>query len=316
MDIPKKIINEVSDKMLENRVVMEDIAIVPNVFLIYLHRDNYDEIRTLLKPLREQIIVRLDKEISKRQKKEVKDLSRFSKMFEIVLGVNLSGSNHKIVVSGGWDISFETTDRDVMVGDEIFEIKRDEICVVASFGDGSVDASPDSLASHLKTFITIFKPEEKQPENFVVETAATSKGSVINKTNAPEKTLDLTSLSGSDKELASMVCQYSTGEEKEVFHITSPRVSVGRDPAADFTLHRASNRISRKHFEILYNEGRFYLENFGVYGTALQGRSVPISEKDRSNNAEPSDKLVEIPDKARISLAGGEVLIDFVKAVG
>jgi hypothetical protein len=308
MNIARKIIDEVADKMLDNRILLEDIAIVPNVFLIYLHRDNHPDIKFYLKTLRDQIIVRLNKEVKKRNDRKTKDLGKLKKMIDLIVGSEVAGREYKIIMPDDWDISFQATDRDVLVGDKVFQIQKNEICVVASFSEES--GHTDSLDSQLKTFVTIFKSEDKKAENHIVETARPLERNFEQLINQFEETPANPNL------LALLSCKYIGEESVETFEMIKDRIVVGRDPDADFVLLRASDKISRKHFEISFRDGRFFLRNFGIYGTMLDGKTVPLSEKIVNNTTQELDKELEITAlEARLALAGGEVLINFKRMV-
>ena len=310
MEIPKKIIDQVAAKMLDNQIVLEDIAIVPNVFLIYLHRDDHTEIRFLLKTLREQIIVRLNREIAGREKTAPKNAGKLKRIFEFLAGVNLSGKSHSITVPDEWDISFQATDRDVLVGSEVFEITKGEVCVVASYSEAG-DKS-NNLASYLKTFVTVYKTDDKAAENFVVETA---KPPVSNPFETNVESKPAAASAALEPVLAVLTCKYPAAGETETFEMIKDLITIGREKTGDFVLRQASDRISRKHLEIAHLDGRFFLKNFGVYGTTLQGKPVTLSEKVIDNTTRELNNVVEIPDQARIALAGGEVLIDFRQVV-
>ncbi len=307
MDIPKKIIDEVAAKMLDQRIVMEDVAIVPNIFLIYLHKDDHIKIKFLLNTLRQQIIVRLNKEIAKREKKSVANTGRLGKVFELLVGFSIFGSDRQMLVPDDWDISFETTDRDIMVGDEIFSIKKGEICVVAAYSDSQ--SNPNSLLSNLNTFVTIYKTDNSRVENVVAATAYPN----VRESPGVDANAKDSSLNESEV-LAVLIFKYNGQEMTETFEMTKDKVIIGRDTNADFVLFRASERISRKHLEISYRDDKFYVKSFGIYGTTVQGKPVPMSEKVLDNATQDLNKEVEIPGKARIALAGGEVLIDFFRA--
>lgn len=308
MDIPKKIIDEVAAKMLDHRIVMEDVAIVPNIFLIYLHKDDHVKIKFLLNTLRQQIIVRLNKEIAKRKKKSATGVGRLGKLLELLGGFSISGSDPQMLVPDDWDISFETTDRDVLVGDEIFPIKKGEICVVAAYSDSK--SKPNSLLSNLNTFVTIYKADNSRVENVVAATANPN----INKSSGVDADPENSSPADT-KVLAILVCKYNGQETTETFEMVKDKITVGRDINADFVLLKASDRISRRHLEINHKDDKFYLKSFGIYGTAVQGKAVPISEKILDNTIRDLNNEVELPGKARIALAGGEVLIDFSRTV-
>lgn len=308
MDIPKKIINEVAGKMLDNRIELEDIALVPNVFVIYLHRTNYSEIQFLLKKIREQIIVRLDKEIAKRGKNTAKLSGGWRKVLDFVAGINLSGSSLPLVVPDDWDVSFKATERNIAVGDDVFEINKDEICVVAGFSESNAEKT--ELDSVFKTFVTIYKTEAKESRNFEIKPdTPTVRNDFQNRSEAEKPSRDGIGL------LARLTCKYNGEDETVTFEIKENKITVGRGSDCSFVLSKASERISRKHLEILFDEEKFYLKSFGIYGSTLQGKVVPMSEKVVENITQELDKKVEIPDKARIALAGGEILLDFVKVL-
>lgn len=297
--------------MLDHQIEMEEIAIVPNIFLIYLHKDDYAGIKFLLKTLREQIIFRLGKEISRREKKTGARFEKLNKFIEAVAGFNISGGKYRVIVPDEWDISFQETERDVLVGDEIFEIQKGDICVVANFSEP--DTKSANLASHLKTFVTIYKSDNEAPDEVVVETAKPTGHRSFD--DAAETWGNAGSKVAESGVLAVLTCKYKDRDEVQTYRMSKENITVGREKNVDLVLLNASERISRRHLEINYKNDRFYLRNFGVYGTTIQGKPVPMSEIIVDNATQELNKEVELPARARVALAGGEVLIDFSRVV-
>jgi hypothetical protein len=309
MNIPKKIINEVAQKMLDNKIVFEDIAIVPNVFLIYLHTADYAEIRFLIKTLREQVIVRLNKEIAKTEKKGKNNVGKIKSLVNFLAGIEVLGGNHKIIVPNDWSVSFEPTAKIVLVGDEVFEIAKGEICVVANYTEQN--ARSVKLDSLFKTQVTIFRSQAEKSENYTVDSIHPTAFNPF-KTNVVSD--NPKSVFKSDVS-AVLTVQYNGEKSKETFEITKEKITIGRDPKCEVVLLKASDRISRKHLEINLKEGKFLLKSFGVYGTTVDGQPVPLSEKIVENVTQELNTEVLLGQNARIALAGGEVLLDFTKAV-
>lgn len=311
MDIPKKIINEVAVEMLKKKVVMEDIAIVPNVFQIYLHHQDHSEIIGFLGKIRDQIKVRLNKEVAKYEKKTKFNFGMLKEVFQVITGIETLGKNYQLTVMDEWGITFGKTDREILYGGQVFEIIPGEICVIAGFSDK--ESRKNNLPSRLNTsFVSIVKSDISKSVSFALPTAIPTRNPLeTNIENDPQTP----KINYSANVLSVLRCKYKDEDTKEVFEITKETITIGRDPSSDFVLEKASDRISRKHLEINHRDGKFYLKSFGVYGTTLQGKQVPNSEKVIENITQELNKEVEIPDKARIALAGGEILIDFEKVV-
>jgi hypothetical protein len=310
MEIPKRIIEDVAAKMLDNQIVMEDISVVPNVYVIYLHTTDFSAIKHSFPRLRPQIEKRLNKEIAKRTPKSGQNKNRLLNIIKIFTGLEVFGESLELVVPDVWDITFKETDREVLVGDETFSIQKGEFCVVSSFSEPK--NQQNQLASHLKTFVTVFKSDETKTESVVVEKAKSTKNPYQTNVDHASKP---TAAFFPTNALAVLKCKYKKSGVEETFEMNKDHISIGRETTNDFVLLHASDHISRKHLEITFKNDQFFLKSFGIYGTTLQGKLVPPSEKVVDNTTQNLNKEVEIPTPARIALAGGEILITFQRMV-
>lgn len=314
MRIVQKIIKETAANMHGNRAVFEDEVIVPNVFVIYLGKEDHAAIQSLLKKLREQITKRLDKELAKGKKNNKKLLQRILASLINFIGGDAVTDNKEISTLGNWDLSFVPTTGDFLIGDNVIKLKPGEICIVSSYSDN--EPKPNNLISQLKTNITFFNSGIKQTIAATVAAADSLPNDSPPTRNPYETRLDTKPVGTADlTKFAVLTIQYHGDSAPETFDMIKDEITVGRDTKSDLVLLKASERISRKHLEIQLKDGKFYLKSFGVYGTLLQGKPVPIAEKVVDNTTVELNKSVEIPAKARISLAGGEVLIDFVRTL-
>ena len=301
MSISQKIISSVIAEMIESAQNMGDVIIIPNTYDVYIHKEDFKDVRHFLNVLREQIIKQLDKEVMKRSKSNVPEGNKFASILNKLLGFKaLTGGKDYRRVEEHWDINFQESDDKIWIGDEVFELKKGEVCTVRNFSS----LGTPNLDSQFGTVVTIYQDNNSVKKSLLdPNEASTFK---INPMNMAKGTR-------STSYFATLVYKYKNSDETHTYHMVKDRITVGRqtdEEKVDLPLINVSARVSPKHIEIRADEkaSKFFLRSVGTFGTTVNGVRVPDAAKDVEKG---SSHEIELPNKSRISLAGGEVIIDF-----
>ena len=124
MNISNQIIESVVREMTASAQNMGEIVVIPNTFEVYIHRDDFRDVRHFVKELREQIVMRLDKEIVKRGGSGPTKGGGLAAAVNRLLGFEALAARKPFVrVEGHWDISFKECDGEILIGDEVFRLK-------------------------------------------------------------------------------------------------------------------------------------------------------------------------------------------------
>src|SRR5947209_14037973 len=106
--ISKTIIERVAEEMLQHAQEMGNIVIVPNTYDIYVHSDDFKDVRSFLGPLHEKIIERLDSEISKASSKGSRGIDGVKAILNKMVGSQIvTGRKQYRRVDEQWHINFE-----------------------------------------------------------------------------------------------------------------------------------------------------------------------------------------------------------------
>jgi pSer/pThr/pTyr-binding forkhead associated (FHA) protein len=305
----KKLIQEIlkktADELNKNRFEIEDISVVPEIYEIYLQKDDYSQIQPILPILRGQLSKKLTNQISKKS-------SIFDILSSLLRGrkslVKIERFDKQNSENGEWDISFFSSEEgEIYIGDQSFEVTRGNIIVSAYFYQAN--PNPNNLNSVLKTLVTTYN---SKGESKVYEINADSPP-----TQNPYSTNSTSSLKqGSSRAIAIFRTKYHNKPDWIETEMKKDNFIIGRDTDCDLILYEGSDKISRKHLEITHRNRRFFIKDISFYGTQLNGKKLKSSRTTVDNVTKILDLETEIFDKkSRIALNGGEVLIDFEKNI-
>jgi FHA domain len=298
MNISKKIINSVVTEMVESVQDMGDVVVIPNTYDVYIHTEDFKDVHPFLNILREQIIKQLEEEVSKRKQPSIMERNKLVSILNRLLGFGpLTGGKNYRRVEENWYINFQECDGKIRIGNEVFELLKGEVCTVRSF---SSHQAP-SLDSRFGTMVTVYQNDDSV------------KQSLIDLNEISTLKMNQMSMPKAAPYFATLVYKYKGLADTHTFHMVKDEISVGRrtsENKVDLQLLNVSERISPKHLIIRMeqNTGKFFLSNLGSFGTTVNGIKAPGG---RSNAEGHSIQEIELPNNSRISLAGGEVVIDF-----
>jgi hypothetical protein len=319
MSISKTVIDRVAKEMLANAQEMGDIVVVPNSFEVYLPAKEHAEIQSLFNILRRQTEKRLDKELAgQSHRASFGGSSKIVSSVKKILGLeadDFDGNKEYKRVEDFWDIAFKSCDGKINVENNIFELKKGEVGIIARF------SSPEavSLDSQFKTVFTVYTDDgdgASSERRTTVKPASVS----AEKDEFATKFNDVNPANQS-AQMTSAILKYKIKGKTKTFPIIKEIISVGRSagegaPETDLALE-CSEKISRRHVEIRFDHesNKFFLKSLGVYGTAVNGKKAPDSFKTIDGATRDLNLEVELPERARIALAGGEIILDFESGV-
>lgn len=302
MSISKKIINSVAAEMMVNAQDMGEVVIIPNTFDVHIHTDDFRTVRHFLKELRKQTVKRLDRVITKHNKSSA-ERGWLGSALNRVLGFEaVEGRKEYRRVEEHWDINFHECNGKVRVDKRAFEMRKGEVCTISSF---SSSRSP-SLGSQFGTFVTVYQEDDS------VRTPLTDESPPPDLDQNEIPTVRDLESDGDTPYFATIDYKYKGFSEWHTYRMFKREITIGRAPegSVDLALADGSAHIAARHLEIRADAatGKFFLRSLGAFGTTVNGK--------RASDAatEGACAEVELPDGARIALAGGEVLINFSKA--
>jgi hypothetical protein len=271
----KDIILDIVENMRSNCEELLYSTIVPAVYEVYLHPDDYERLQGILPAIQEQARRALDEEIAKR--------GAGPGSTTLLKRLMQGGGPPPEAPKGGWQISFH---RDA---DE--ELEKGEIMVVSSL---ALPQRPDFGAGQMtRRLATSHKGEETRQRSRTVETAAPP---------------------AADQDGAFAVLTYSDNAGPHTFPIAQASLVIGRGGIGywvDVKVATASD-VSREHCRIRRDPdtGQFFIKDLSTFGTTVNGTRVPSSME--GSGAQRHDRNIEtlLPPVARIGLAD-VVFLDF-----
>ena len=109
-----------------------------------------------------------------------------------------------------------------------------------------------------------------------------------------------------------------TFQQTQTFPVTKDEIVIGRqapDVWADLSLDTSLD-VSREHARLQRTaDGRFRIKDLSKLGTTVNGTPLPRSLENGDGGVRDLDRWVDLPDKARIGLAG-VIYLDFERTAG
>jgi hypothetical protein len=277
---PEEIINFILEEMEAGMSPSYYSNLVPSVYEVYLHIDDFERLRPLEQRIRNEAAGALTEK-----------LARLNRVPEPKLRLPIGGAKKKRAkryeTLGDWSIEFhENTDDDA----------RENPLVIHSTFPFAAPASDDRAG-------TLTERVSKRRADGQTVTTSTERSANLD--NRPPPGFGYADLSYED----------DTGPHS--YAMTSNLIKIGRgatDRWVDLKL-QAKKDVSREHLQIRRDpaSGRFFIKDLSTLGTTVNGRRVPASIS-HVNGAEVDQNIeVPLPDKSQIGLAG-VMAIDF-KAV-
>jgi hypothetical protein len=245
-------------------------TLVPCIFNVYLHNDDYDQVRPIADFVRNEAKQGLSEHLESLNKGSgIPSITRW-------LGI---GSDRQVefkTLDDDWTIEFHRDDEE--------RLRRGDIEIYSELGSME---RPELGAGAKTTFITR-RPVEAQPEAGAAPLAPTSR---------------------TDRQVYGYLRYKSQRGAATTFPITRDQTVVGRGGKAfwvDLKIEGPPD-VSREHCRLRRDAatGQFFIKDVSQYGTTVNGEALP-SSLERTASGEKIDRNIEtlLPERASINLAG------------
>lgn len=255
-------------------------TLAPSLYQVYLHREDYDHLRTIFPELEAEAKKLLDGELAQLNRSSVPPLDRLLTPLRKKKD-GAEGGVHFVSAEGRWTVRFQE--------DPNGALEPGEIEVVSEFAQDPAK----SYAAGSKTH----------------RISTTRK---LGAMSSRRETLEGAEAPNPPEALARFVYQDDGG--RRTFLMTKDEIVVGREAAdvwVDLRLETSLD-VSREHARVqrAASSGRFRIKDLSKLGTTVDGKPLPPSLDAAGGEVRDLDRWTDLPDRARIGLAG-VVFLDF-----
>ena len=283
-------------------------VIAPSRYQVYLHGDDFDRLRTLFGELEAEARRHLDGELEKLNRASQPVLKRLMPVIRRKGGAPAATVTpaagpppapeppRYVSAEGSWTIRFqEDPDGKLQPGD-IQVVSEFAQPAAAGYGAGSLTRRISTTRRQGATVHTESRTEESRTAPRAA--AATVQGEA-----------------GPSPAFARITFRDERGPQ--VFLVTKDETVIGREAAdvwVDLRLETSLD-VSREHARLQRTPaGTFRLKDLSKLGTTVNGTPVPSSLEASGSGVRDLDVWVDLPDRARIGLAG-VLFLDFERLV-
>jgi len=267
----RDVVLAIGENMRQSLEPLVTKTVAPSLYQVYLHAGDYDHLRTLLGELEEEAKRLLDKELARLNRDAVPPVARILSM---VRGRPAPEPASRVVsAEGRWTVRFQE--------DPNARLAPGEIEVVSEFAQPPAPGYGSGNPTH--RISTTRRLGRMSTERQVIE--------------APD---------------AYARIAYKDDRGPQTFLVTKDEIVIGREAAdvwVDLRLETSLD-VSREHARLkrLPESGAFRIKDLSKLGTTINGAPVPPSLELTDGDARDRDLWVDLPDRARIGLAGVLVL--------
>ena len=265
----RDVIIAIGENMRQSLEPLVTKTIAPSLYQVYLHPDDYDHLRTLFGELESEARALLDGELERMNRGSAPPFSRILRKKK-----DAAPQAPKYVsAEGRWTIRFQE--------DPNGTLNPGDVEIVSEFA--------------------------RPPEAGYGAGSKTHRISTTRKFGQPQMTTrrDTTAVEPQQEVLARIVYQDDRG--RHTFQMVKDEIVIGRqapDVWADLSLDTSLD-VSREHARLQRTpEGTFRLKDLSKLGTTVNGTPLPRSLEAVDGDVRDLDRWVEVPEKARIGLAG------------
>jgi hypothetical protein len=269
-------------------------TIAPSLYQVYLHPDDYDHLRTLFGELESEAKALLDGELERLNRGSAPAFSRIlrKKKDEVPAAPKF------ISAEGKWTIRFQEDPNGTLNPGDLEVVSEFARPPEAGYGAGS------------KTHRISTTRKFGQPQ---MTTKRDTTAAVL---GPPGGIAAVATVDSQAAALARLVYQDDRG--RHTFLMTKDEIVIGRqapDVWADLSLDTSLD-VSREHARLQRTpEGKFRIKDLSKLGTTVNGTPLPRSLENPEANAQDLGQWMDLPDKARIGLAG-VIYLDFERTAG
>lgn len=295
----RDVILAIGENMRQSLEPLVTKTIAPSLYQIYLHADDYDHLRTLFGELEEEAKKLLDGELERLNRGSLPALSR-------LLRKKQDGTPQApkfVSAEGRWSIRFQE--------DPNGTLKAGDVEVVSEFARPPESGYGLGSKTHRISTTRRFGQMTTRRDTVEAPPAKTVEGAAPAMAAGAAPGSAATMESATPEALARIVYQDDRG--KHTFLITKDEIVIGRqapDVWADLSLDTSLD-VSREHARLQRQPtGSFRIKDLSKLGTTVNGAPLPRSLEAAEGGVRDLDQWMDLPDRARIGLAG-VVYLDF-----
>lgn len=289
----RDVVLAISENMRQSLEPLVTKTIAPSLYQVYLHPDDYDYLRTLFGELETEAKNLLDQELDR--------LNRGSSpVFARILRKKKEASPQApkyVSAEGKWTIRFQEDPNGTLNPGDVEVVSEFARPPEAGYGAGN-KTHRISTTRRLGQMTT-------HRETTAVGTAPI--GAMAGLQGLSANTMD----SAAPPALARLIYQDDRG--RHTFLMTKDEIVLGRqapDVWADLSLDTSLD-VSREHARLQRTQtGTFRIKDLSKLGTTVNGAPLPRSLEAVDGGVKDLDRWGDLPDKARIGLAG-VIYLDF-----
>jgi FHA domain len=273
-------------------------TIAPSLYQVYLHPDDYDHLRTLFGELESEAKALLDGELARLNRGSSPSFSR------ILRKKDAAPAPPKFVsAEGKWTIRFQEDPNGTLNPGDLEVVSEFARPPEAGYGAGS--------KTHRISTTRKFGQPQMTTKRDTTAAVVAPPGAIGTPAMAAMATMDSQAAA-----LARLVYQDDRG--RHTFLMTKDEIVIGRqapDVWADLSLDTSLD-VSREHARLQRTpEGKFRIKDLSKLGTTVNGAPLPRSLEAPDGAAQDLGQWMDLPDKARIGLAG-VIYLDFERTAG
>ncbi|HEX9940882.1 MAG TPA: FHA domain-containing protein [Thermoanaerobaculia bacterium] len=276
----RDVVLAIGENMRQSLEPLVTKVIAPSIYQVYLHGEDYDRLRSLFGELEAEARALLDKELERLNRGSMPALAR------ILPGKKKEGAPQApkfVSAEGRWTIRFQEDPNGVLNPGDVEVVSEFARPPEAGYGAGS--------KTH--RISTTRRLGQMTTRRDTLEGAA--EGTVATDPTAFARIL------------------YKDDRGNHTFLVTKDEIVIGRqapDVWADLSLDTSLD-VSREHARLQRTPaGTFRIKDLSKLGTTVNGAPLPQSLQAADGGVRDLDRWVDLPDKARIGLAG-VVYLDF-----
>ncbi|MEA2602035.1 MAG: hypothetical protein QOF89_3027 [Acidobacteriota bacterium] len=282
----RDVVLAIGENMREGMEPLVTKTIVPSIYTIYLHPDDYDHLRTLFRELESEAVALLDGELTRLNRGSAPAFARMLPKKKDAAPV----APRYVSAEGKWTIRFQEDPNATLNPGDVEVISEFARPPEAGYGAGS-------RTQRISTTRKFGQPQMTTKR----DTAAVATGGTAE--SRPDA-------------LARLVYQDDRG--KHTFLMLKDEIVIGRqapDVWADLSLDTSLD-VSREHARLQRTtDGKFRIKDLSKLGTTVNGTPLPRSLENADGGVRDLDRWADLPDKARIGLAG-VIYLDFERTAG
>ena len=275
----RDVILAIGENMRQSLEPLVTKTLAPSLYQIYLHPDDYDHLRTIFGELETEAKKLLDDELTKMNRVPAAPLGKLLKTFRKKGAEEPAPAEPAmkyVSAEGRWVVRFQEDPNGVLNPGDIEVVSEFAQPPSAGYGAGS------------KTRRISTTRKLGQTDVVVRSETVDSIGSLARLT-------------------------YTDKRGPQTFLMTKPEIVIGRDAPdvwVDLRLDTLPD-VSREHARLQRtSEGQFRLKDLSKLGTTVNGSPIPRSLESVGGEVKDLDRWFDLPDKAKIGLAG-VVVLDF-----